>query len=84
MIRYMIIAKAKKYKIIDGYCANAGSSMSFLTHITKKFQKKTTNFFGQVYYIQQFTTLELLKASSRGQIIIECVGIVKPKEKGGE
>lgn len=78
MIRYMILARAKKYKSIDGYCANASSSTSFLTHITKKFQKKNTDFFGNVYYTQEFTTLELLKASSRGQIIIECVGVVKP------
>jgi hypothetical protein len=81
MIKYRIIAKAKKYKLIDGYSANASSSTAFLTHVTKKFQKQETDFLGNKYYIQRFTTLDLLKASSKGHIVIEFVGVVKPERR---
>jgi hypothetical protein len=78
MIKYRIIAKAKKYKMLDGYTANASSSTSFLTHITKKFQNKNVDFMDRVYYTQKFTTLELLKASAKGHIVIEFICVQKP------
>lgn len=84
MIKYRIIAKAKKYKIIDGYSANASSSTAFLSHITKKFQKIETNFLGNKYYVQRWTTLDLLKASSKGYIVVEFIGVVEPKRKTKE
>lgn len=82
MIEYEIVAYAKKYKRIHGYKAVSQSSNTFLSHVAKKFQRKEKDVFGNHYYIPYFSTLDLLKARSRGHISVEFVRVVIRKERG--